>query len=235
MKLLGVILAALVAVMITPFTPWFQEALSRWQYVAPTCGDPRDLEILDIAALVAKGDATVEVSSESDLKSRDRMHAFDGRPGSGWVPVTESPRDDDEAAAAAAESSTDWMTVKFTSPQRIALVCVVNGNAGDWVSYMRADRVRTVEVRLGDGDGKEEAKQRTSLRTLPEQELQNRQNLAIPDPKRFGPKPSYKEVSLTLVNRYLGSQVDDPNTTAAVDVPTRLVMLAEVEVWVDKK
>jgi hypothetical protein len=233
--MLGAVLAALIAIVVAPLTPLFDHALSRWHYVEPTCGDPRGLEILDITAMTAKGEVTVEVSSESEPvgKSRSKMNAFDGRPGSGWVPVTVSPRDDD-AAAVSTEASIDRMDLKFTSPQPIALVCAVNGNASDWVSYMRADRARTVELRLGDG--KEEVKHRTSLRTLPEFELQNRQDLEMPDPADWWViKASYNEVSLTLLDRYLGSQVDDRNTGEPIDTPTGLVMLAEVEVWVDKQ
>ncbi|WP_232084778.1 hypothetical protein [Arthrobacter sp. SO5] len=185
--------------------------------------------------MTATGEATVEVTSEADPlgKSRSKMNTFDGRPGSGWVPVTLSPRDDD-AAAVSTEASTDRMDLSFTSPQPISLVCAVNGNAADWVSYMRADRARTVELRLGDG--KQEVMRRTSLRTLPEHELQERQDIEMPDPAAWWTtKASYNRVSLTLLDRYLGSQVDDPNTGEAIDTPTRLVMLAEVEVWVDKQ
>lgn len=184
----------------------------------------------DITAMTAKGEATVEVSTESgEGKSRDMMLAFDGRPGSGWVPGT---RDDDVAVST--EASTDRMVLNFKSPQPIALVCVVNGKASDWVSYMRADRARTVELRLGDG--KQEVKRRTSLRTRPEFELQNRQDLEMPNPAAWWTtKASYNQVSLTLLDRYLGSQVDDPNTGEAIDTPTGLVMLAEVEVWVNKQ
>jgi hypothetical protein len=172
----------------------------------------------------AKGDATVEVSSdETTGKTWGKMLAFDGRPGSGWVPVTRY----DDAAANSAEASKDRMVLDFKSPQPVALVCVVNGKANDWNSYLRADRARTAEVSLDDG--KQEAKRKTSLRTLPQHELQNRQELEMPDPKA----PAYNRVSLTLLDRYLGSPVDDPNTTEAVDAPTGLVMLAEVEVWVD--
>ncbi|MDQ0733269.1 hypothetical protein [Arthrobacter sp. B1I2] len=229
---LGSLFAIGLAIGVTPVLPLFDEALSRWQYVVPTCGDPRGLELLDIAAMQAKGDAKVEVSSESGEKSQRAINAFDGRPGSGWVPETVSPRDD-AAAAASAEASKDRMVLTFTSPQRIALMCVVNGNASDWNSYIRADRARTVEVRLGEGE--QEVTRSTSLRTLPQNELQNRQDLKVPDPKTLWASNAYKQVSLTLLNRYLGSQVDDPNTGEVVDEASRLVMLAEVEVWIDKK
>jgi hypothetical protein len=58
----------------------------------------------------------------------------------------------------------------------------------------------------------------------------------MPDPADWWViKASYNEVSLTLLDRYLGSQVDDRNTGEPIDTPTGLVMLAEVEVWVDKQ
>jgi hypothetical protein len=57
----------------------------------------------------------------------------------------------------------------------------------------------------------------------------------VPDPKHWWESDAYKQLSLTLRNRYLGSQVDDPNTGKVVDEPTRLVMLSEVEVWVAKR
>lgn len=220
----GSILGVGIAVLSTPFIPLFDESLNRWKYVVPTCGDPRGLELLDIAAMQADGDATVEVSSdETTGKTWGMMLAFDGRPGSGWVPATK----DDDTATDSAEASKDWMVLNFKNPQRVALVCVVNGKANDWNSYLRADRARTVEVSLDDG--RQEAKRKTSLRTLPQHELQNRQELEMPDPKA----PAYNRVSLTLLDRYVGSPVDDPNTTEAIDAPTGLVMLAEVEVWVE--
>ncbi|WP_255869133.1 hypothetical protein [Arthrobacter jinronghuae] len=222
---LGVVLTILVA----PFAPLFDQMLSRWHYAEPTCEDPRGLKMLDLRA---EGEATVEVSSGEVWSgdSRSAMHAFDGRPGSGWVPETLSARDDD-AAAVSAEAPKDEIVLNFTSPQPIALVCVVNGNASDWVSYMRADRVRTVDISFGDGE--QEVSHRTSLRTLPEHEIQNRQDLELPAPAAFWAiKPSYDRVSLRLSDRYLGSQVADSNTGQDADAPTRQVMLAEVEVWV---
>lgn len=231
-SILGSIAAVLIAILVAPAIPLFSEALSRWQYVVPTCGDPRGLELLDIAAMQAKGDAKVEVSSESNEKSQRALNAFDGRPGSGWVPETASARDD-AAAAASADASKDRMVLTFTSPQRIALVCAINGNASDWNSYMRADRARTVEVRLGEGE--QEVSRSTSLLTLDQHEVQNRQDLKVPDPKHWWESDAYKQLSLTLLSRYLGSQIDDPNTGTVVDEPTRKVMLAEVEVWVHKK
>jgi hypothetical protein len=171
-----------------------------------------------------KGDATVRVSSEdTTAKTWGRMLAFDGRPGTGWVPVTR----DDDVAADSAEASRDRMELTFKSPQRVALVCVVNGKANDWNSYLRADRARTVEVSVDDE--KQEVKRRTSLRTLPQHQLQDRQELDMPDAK----SPTYNRLSLSLIDRYLGSTVDDPLTTAPVDAPTGLVMIAEVEVWID--
>ncbi|TDK25848.1 hypothetical protein E2F48_11540 [Arthrobacter crusticola] len=217
------ILGVVIAIALAPFTPFFDQALSRWHYVEPTCEDPRGLELLDVATMEAEGTATVEASSELNEESRRKMNAFDGRPGSGWVPETESSRAD------SAETPTDWIELTFTSPQPIALLCVVNGNASDWVSYMRADRVRTVEVSLGDGEP-----HRISLRTLPEYEMQNRQDLGVRPPATlWRENPPYNRVSLTLVDRYLGSQVDDPNTGDTVDAPTKEVMLAELELWVE--
>lgn len=222
---LGSLFAIGLAIGVTPFLPLFDEALSRWQYVVPSCGDPRGLELLDIKAMQAKGDAAVKVSSNIDLgKTWGQMFAFDGRPGSGWVPNTR----DDDAAEDSGQAPKDTMELTFKSPQPIALVCVVNGKASDWDSYIRADRARTVELRLG---GEQGVSRMTSLRTLPQHELQNRQELKLPNPKAA----AYKDVSLTLLNRYLGSPVEDPNTGEAVDRPTGLVMLAEVELWVEKK
>jgi hypothetical protein len=232
------ILGVLLAVLIAPFAPLFDHALSRWHYVEPTCEDPRGLQVLDVANLRAKGQVTVEVSSGevtspegSSSKSQSAMHSFDGRPGSGWVPDTLSPRSDEDAAGSAKDFE-DEITLNFTNPQPIALVCVVNGNASDWISHMRADRVRTVVVSLDDG--KQEVTHRASLRTLPEHEIQNPQDLELPAPADFwAAKPTYDRVSLTLTDRYLGSQVYDPNTGEDVDVPTQKVMIAEVQVWID--
>lgn len=231
-SIVGSILAVVIAILIAPALPLFNQVLSRWQYVVPTCGDPANLELLDIAAMQARGQAKVAVSSESTQKSQRAMNAFDGRPGSGWVPETLSPRDDDSAAGSANDSK-DQMMLTFASPQRIALVCVINGNASDWNSYMRADRVRTVEVRLGAGE--QGVSRTTSLLTLDQHEVQNRQDLKVPVPKHWWESDAYKQLTLTLRSRYLGSQVDDPNTGTVVDQPTRLVMLAEVEVWVHKE
>ena len=66
LQLLITILGVVIGIMLTPFTPWFDQAVNRWHYVEPTCGDPRGLEILDVAAMTAKGEATVEVSSKSE-------------------------------------------------------------------------------------------------------------------------------------------------------------------------
>lgn len=223
---LGVVLAIALA----PFAPVFDQALSRWHYVEPTCDDPRGLDLLDLATMEAEGTATVEVSSVSEGKSRGKMNAFDGRPGSGWVPVTKSSRSDEDAAASA-EIPPDWIEVIFTTSQPIALLCVVNGNASDWVSYLRADRIRTAQVSLDDGEP-----HHISLRTLPEHEIQNRQDLGVhARATSWWTKPSFDRVKLTLLDRYLGSQVDDPNTGDTVDPPTKEVMLAELEVWVESE
>ena len=220
------ILGVVLAIALAPFTPVFDKALSQWHYVEPTCENPRGLELLDVATMETGGIATVEASSEVNEKSRRKMNAFDGRPGSGWVPETLSTRNDEAPAGAP-----DEIVLNFAHPQPIALLCVVNGNASDWVSYMRADRVRTVEVSLGDKEP-----HRTSLRTLPEHEIQNRQDLGVHVPAPlWGTKPSYDRVSLTLLDRYLGSQVDDPNTGETLDEPTKEVMLAELEVWVESE
>jgi hypothetical protein len=84
-------------------------------------------------------------------------------------------------------------------------------------------------VEVSVDDEKQEVKRRTSLRTLPQHQLQDRQELDMPDAK----SPTYNRLSLSLIDRYLGSTVDDPLTTAPVDAPTGLVMIAEVEVWID--
>lgn len=225
LTILGVFLALLIA----PFAPLFDQVLSRWHYVEPTCEDPRGLKMLDLRE---EGVGTVEVSSgvKQDEESQSAMHAFDARPGSGWVPDTLSPRGDNNSLDAF-DGPEDWMAVKFTNPQPVALVCVINGNASDWISYMRADRVRTVDVSLTGGE--QERTHRTSLRTLPEHEIQNRQNLELPAAAGVWPTtPSYDGLKLTVSDRYTGISVDDPETAADIDYPTHKVMLAEVEVWV---
>jgi hypothetical protein len=225
--IVGSIVGVGIAVVSGPVIPLFNEALSRWQYVAPTCGDPRGLDLLDIGAMQSKKEATVAVSSDISLgKTRGMLFAFDGRPGSGWVPTTSTADDADESVRFPKD---DWMELTFTSPQPIVLVCAVNGKASDWDSYIRADRARTVEVSFGDGEQK--VLRKTSLRTLPQHELQDRQELKMPDPKARG----YDRVKLTVLDLYLGSPVEDPNTGEAVDPPTGLVMLGEVELWVQAK
>ncbi|MBO0895710.1 hypothetical protein [Arthrobacter sunyaminii] len=161
------------------------------------------------------------------------MHAFDGRPGSGWVPTTASP-DSEDFSLDALGSFDDSITLDFDSPQQIALVCVLNGNGASWISYMRADRVRTVEVSLSLGDREKPLTRRTSLRTLPEYEIQTRQKLELPGSAPVWQKnePSYDRLKLTLPERWMGIAVDDPHTIPTIDLPTHQVMLAKVEVWV---
>jgi hypothetical protein len=57
----------------------------------------------------------------------------------------------------------------------VRLLCVINGNGADLVSYTNADRVRTAKVVLHSGD--DMVNTLAPLRTLPEYEIQNRQRL----------------------------------------------------------
>lgn len=222
----GVVLAIVLA----PFTPWFDQALSRWHYVEPSCEDPRGLEKLDVMTMVADERAVITATSEVDADSSTSLHAFDGRPGSGWVPSTISARGD-EAAKALRDRPPDSLSITLTEEQPVELLCVVNGNAADPMSYARADRVRTARVMLHQTTG-EKVTRLAPLRSLPENEIQNRQDLGVrPQAGRWS-VAEFTEVSFTVVDRYLGFPVDDPRTTAVVDEPTGRLMVAELELWV---
>ena len=119
----------------------------------------------------------------------------------------------------------------MTEEQPVELLCVVNGNAADPMSYARADRVRTARVMLHQTTG-EKVTRLAPLRSLPENEIQNRQDLGVrPQAGRWS-VAEFTEVSITVVDRYLGFPVDDPRTTAVVDEPTGRLMVAELELWV---
>lgn len=231
-----VFLGVLLAVAVTPFTPLFDAVLREWNYVEPTCEDPRSLQKLDIADMVKQGTAVVDVSSHADENVWPKLATFDGRPGSGWVPATRSSRGDD-----AEENRETWegavierpqIQVRFDDPRRVQLLCMVNGNAGGSVSYTVADRVRTAEVLLGSLDG-EDTTHLVPLRTLPEHEVQNRQSMGI-RPAVVGSE-AFSSVTVRIVDRYLGTMDFDPTLGEQGDWtgPSRLLMVGELEVYVE--
>lgn len=223
------VVGVLLAILVAPWTPWFDQALSRWQYVEPSCENPRGLTKLDIASMAADNAVGISVSSEVDEVSSTPLHAFDGRPGSGWVPATISARHDE--AAQDAPVTEDWVSLAFEEAQPIQLICVVNGNASDPISYARADRARTVEVTLRTEDGT--ITHLAPLQSLPDNEMQNRQSLGVRPHAGFGSPPEHQEVSLAVVDRYLGHAVNDPNMGSGLSEPTGKMMLAEIELWKD--
>lgn len=137
-----------------------------------------------------------------------------------------------------------WVRVEFDDLQDIALLCVVNGSAGGRVSYDRADSVRTARVSLSD-DADSTSSHLAPLHSLPEHEIQNRQSMG--EGSKWFDEGPFDAVTLEIVDRYFGTTVFDPHGSdddpdaVAIDRepgawlrPTRLVMVGELEIYVDQ-
>jgi hypothetical protein len=185
----------------------------------PTCDDPGDLVKVNV---LERGDIELEASSVEDLpegvedptgEQWSAAAAFDGKPGTGWVPQ----RDDEEPT----------LTLTFDAPVDLQMMCAVNGVASTEWAYRRADRIRTAEVQSLSDARPETNWYRAPLKTMSIDEAQNRQQV------RFQAGECSK-LTLRITERYDGVTVSDPLLGRYVE-RTGLVALGELELFEDRQ
>ena len=111
------------------------------------------------------------------------------------------------------------LTLTFNDGEKdLRLICIVNGQASNSWSYLRADRVRTAYVYTRGNNGV-----RAPVRTLGEYDLQNRQELEFAEGRT-------KTVAIEIAETYEGRTVMDPNVGKYLG-PTKRVALGEIELY----
>jgi hypothetical protein len=111
------------------------------------------------------------------------------------------------------------LTLTFTDSEKdVRLICIVNGQASDSWSYLRAERVRTAYVFTRENDVV-----RAPVRTLGEYDLQNRQELEFAEGRT-------KTVAIEIAETYQGRTVMDPDV-GEYKPRSKLVALGEIELY----
>jgi hypothetical protein len=181
--------------------------VKKFVHADPTCDDPGDLAKVDLKDIKVDP-STLEKPGKASWSA---SAAFDGQPGTGWVP--------------ARDERTPTLTLTFLKPIDLRLMCAVNGVASNEWSYRRADRIRTAEV-LSLRDARDEAAwHRAPLSTLPAGEAQNRQQVGFEEGK-------CSTLMFRITERYVGETVLDP--VLGLVPRTGLVELAELELFEDR-
>lgn len=165
----------------------------------PSCQDPRGLELVDSDSVLVEG---TPASEEGDWA---KDYLLDGKTISVWVP----------------EEGVDhpFLEFKFRKSVDLQMICVVNGVPRDPISYLNADRVRSLRVETDAGTTPD-----SPLLSLDEFDIQNGQVLTF--------EPGVTDsVELTIKSIYTGQNVYDPGIGEYSEATGR-VGLSEVEFWV---
>jgi hypothetical protein len=111
-------------------------------------------------------------------------------------------------------------SLTFTDGEKdVRLICIVNGQASNSWSYLRAERVRTAYIYTHENDGI-----RAPVRTLGEYDLQNRQEQEFAEGRT-------ETVAIEIAETYQGRTVMDPNVGKYLP-RSKLVALGEIELYV---
>lgn len=208
-NLFSTFLGAILAVLVLIFTPQISE---RFAYLNPSCDNPEGLSSLNLKQMYEDKQLLIQTTSvvkpdsgyDSDLYEADKV--IDGNPGRPWVPAEEDRK--------------RRLTLTFTDRERnVQLICIVNGQASDSWSYLRAERIRTAYVYTHGNDGV-----RAPVRTLGEYDLQNRQELRFDEGRT-------KMVAIEIAETYEGRTVMDPDVGRYLG-PKKRVAFGEIELYV---
>jgi hypothetical protein len=200
----GTVGGLVVSVLVLVFGPNVAQNLAMR---APTCENPRGAVALRPEQQPTVSEEEHQPPAEGEVADWRVQNLVDRDTGSVWVPP--------DAYTLPESEHRPEVTFSFPQDVDLAAMCVVNGVPTSDIGYLRASRVRTVEVDAGQDDPRP-----TTLESVDESDIQDPQTVRIGD-------ADTREVTLTIRETYSGRIVFDEERGEYLK-PTGHTAIAEV-------